>query len=274
MNVWQVTQSLKHKLQTVAWTLPSGHAAGSTDVVFGITGVHIYAGTPPSEEDIPPAFPFALITVDMGSPDSDSADIIEQQFSIVVAVQTLGDPLGEQSIIGGPRPDRGKSPGAGLLEVLERVYAAIGELTAYDGSALIVSSTGSASPQPLGRGRHVAFEEISVTATCTALPLYAAPEQLKVATVDAQQVWTWEGAHCSSRFDFRQYRFGYKTGSTAVDTVEGLTATLYAGASATFTHTPVAGRVYQVFTDYDPRGVGLNEYNSVKETGSFKVVPA
>lgn len=260
MNPWQLTQQLQHLLETVKWT------SGTKQVVFGTTGVHVYAGTPPTDEEYPPAFPFCLVTLDSSTPDIDSPDLVDQQLTVVVAVKSSGDALGEHAIIGGPRSNLGSSQGAGLAEVAERVTAAIGDLTGYDGAATIVSSTNASAPQPLGRGKHVAFQQITVTAMCTSEPVFTAPQQIKLTGSD----WTWEGNNCQQRYDFLQYRFGYVTGSTAVDLPDDLTSVLYTGTTPTFTHTATEGRVYQVFADYSPRSTGTVAYTSTGQLGSYK----
>ena len=64
MNSWQLAQQIRHELQLVSWE------QGSADPVFGSRGVLVYAGAL-SEEQHPPGFPFALVTVGSGSPDPD-----------------------------------------------------------------------------------------------------------------------------------------------------------------------------------------------------------
>ena len=88
MNSWQLAQQIRHELQLVSWE------QGSADLVFGSRGVLVYAGAL-SEEQHPPGFPFALVTVGSGSPDPDDPDLIEQQFGIIAAVQVVGDPMGQ-----------------------------------------------------------------------------------------------------------------------------------------------------------------------------------
>ena len=121
MNSWQLAQQIKHELGLVAWD------SGSRDVVFGPRNVLVYAGAL-GEDQHPPGFPFALVTVGSGSPDPDDPDLIEQQFGIIAAVQVVGDPMGQGAIIGSSRADYGKSAGAGIAEVGERVRYAIERL--------------------------------------------------------------------------------------------------------------------------------------------------
>lgn len=262
MNPWQLTQQLQHNLQIVRW------ATGARQVVFGTSGVHVYAGTPPSDEEHPPAFPFCLVTIDSATPDEDSPDLLEQQMTVVVAVRSSGDPLGAHAVIGGPRTNTGTSAGAGIAEVSERAHAAIGDLSSYDGAASIVSATNASSPQPLGRGKHVAFQQITVTAMCTTLPFYTSPEQLQVNA----DTWQWDGHDCEQRYDFMGYRLGFVSGDTPVETADQLEGVVYTGTNTQAVHNPISGRTYQVFADYSPRKTGVIGYSSITQRGSFIVL--
>ena len=245
MNAWQLAQQLKHTLATLAW--PGGAGA----VVFGPRSVFVYAGSEPDPGDVPPAFPFAAVTIDAGTPDPDEPGLIERRFVVVVAAEAAGDPLGEHAIIGSSRVNVGRSAGAGVSEVAERVHTALRSLTGADGAAVVVSAAGVSAPRTLGDGRHVAFETLTLSAWCTAAPYYAAPEQFR----RVGQVLSWRGAHCSARFDFLRYHVGYVTGSTPAASPEDFAATVYTGTALEAAATIVAGRTYSVFAEYDPRGV-------------------
>jgi len=251
MNPWQLAQQLRHVLARVAWE------DGSGAVVFGQQGVIVTAG-PVSDEALPGGFPFAIVTVDSGSPDPDDPSLLLQSFSIVAAVQVFGDNMGEFAVIGGARADLGKSTGAGILEVGERVRSAVQSMTGADGAALVVSATGTAAPTPIGQGRHIVTEEFRVTALCTSQPVYTAPQEL----TRGGSTWRWNGDQCAARFDFLRFRLGYITGSDPADTPGDLTAVAYTGTGTEAAASTSAGRVYQVFADYHPRGTGAVEYSS------------
>jgi hypothetical protein len=246
-----MAQQIKAELQAVAWL------DGSAEVVFGARSVFVFAGAPPNEDAIPPGFPFALVTIDSGAMDEDAPELIDQSFSIITAAEVAGDPLGEFAVIGSSRADLGKSAGAGVAEVAERVRAAVQDLTGADGAKVLLSASATGAPVSLGRGKHLAFDELTLTAVCTSQPHYAAPQQL----AKASDVWTWVGPHCSDRFDFLQYRLGYVAGSTPASD-PGSATIVYTGSAATTTHTPVAGRAYSIWADYDPRGTGSVAHSS------------
>lgn len=259
MNPWQLAQQLKHELAAVTW------ASGARDVVFGSRSVFVYAGAPPTDEQHPPGFPFALVTIGAGTPDADDPDLIEQTFSIVSAVEVAGDPLGEHSVIGSSRADFGRSAGAGIAEVAERVRFAVQNLTAYDGAAVVVSGSGTGAPTVLGRGRQIALDEFTVTALCTSSPRYTAPQQL----TRFGETFSWAGAWAVPRFDFQRFTFGYSTGLEPVASPADLEAVIYQGTNTEVAATANSGRIYQVFADYNGHGSQLAVASSAPEVGSY-----
>ena len=264
MNPWQMAQQIKHLLQAVTWQ------QGASAVVFGQRGVVVYAGSPPSDNAVPPGFPCALVTIGAGTPDRDHPDILSQRFGLAVIAEVAGDPFGEFAVLGGARTDLGVSAGAGVAEVSERARAAVQALTGADGAHIIVSSVGTSAPRTFGQdGRHVAIEEFELEAWCTAQPEYSAPQEVVVSG----STWTWEGAHCSDRFDFLQYRLGFVTGSTPASSPADCDGFVYTGTAATATHAPVSGRAYSVFADYDPRSTGsIANSSDGSVVGAFRVV--
>ena len=257
MNAGQLAQQLKHELATITW--PGG------SVVFGPRSVFVYAGAVPSDEEMPPAFPFAAVSIGSSTSDDAQPDLITQTFSVGICVEVAGDPLGEFAVIGSSRANLGKSAGAGVTEVTERVRAAINRLTIFDGASIVVSGTGTTAVSSPIRGRHVAAEELTVQALCSAAPHYSAPQQVR----RSGNIVSWVGAHCSNRFDFQRYRFGYVTGSTPATTPAGLTSVIYTGPALEAATAIAPNRVYQVFADYDPRGTGTTAASSEPVVGSY-----
>ena len=252
MNPHQFAQQIKHRLEQLAWV------DGSADPVFGTRGsVLVYAGSL-AEDQTPPGFPFALVTIDAGEADQDAPGLIEQRFSVITAVEVAGDAMGEFAIIGGARPDLGSSAGAGVAEVAERVRSALQELTGVDGAHVQLSAASTAAPRTLGRGRHLAYDEFALVALCTSQPYYAAPVQLRRTGA----AWSWVGAHCSSRFDWKQYRLAYKAGATPPATPADADGVVYTGSNTNATHTGLNGRAYSVFAHYDPRATGAAVFSS------------
>lgn len=257
MNPFQLAQQLKHMLQTVAWD------DGSGEVVFGTQGVFVAAGDV-QEDSIPPAFPFALVTIDNGTPDPDEPSLIRQTFSIAIAVEVSGDPIGEHSVIGSSRSDLGKSVGAGIAEVAERVRFAVQKIATIDGAPIVVSGSGVSAPKPVGRGRHVAMESYTLDALCTSQPVYSAPQHVS----RFGEALRWDGTLCSPRFDFLRYRVAWKAGATAPASPADGTV-VYTGTAQECALTFAGNRTYAVFADYDPRGNGSVAASSAAVVGSY-----
>lgn len=246
MNSWQLAQQLKHLLASVTWQ------DGSQNVVFGPRSVIVYAGSTPTEDEMLPAFPFALVTIDSATPDDSAEELLMQQFTIVTAVEVAGDPLGEFSVIGSSRADLGKSAGAGIAEVSERVRFALQDLTGINGAPVRVAGSGTSAPQSLGRGRHLAFEQFMVTAMCSSQPFYAPPQQFRLVGTNFE----WVGTHCTNRFDFLRYRVGYVAGSTPAANPSAATI-VYTGTAPSYNiGALLPGFTYSVWADYSPRGTG------------------
>lgn len=257
MNPFQLAQQLKYLLQTVEWV------DGAGEVVFGTQGVFVTAGSV-DEDNVPAAFPFCLVTIDNGTPDPDEPSLIRQSFSIAVAVEVAGDPLGEHSVIGSSRANLGKSVGAGIAEVAERVRAAVQKIATIDGASIVVSGSGVSAPKPIGRGRHMAMEAYAIEALCTSQPVFSAPQQVQ----RFGEVLRWNGTQCSSRFDFLQYRVAWKFGSTPpTSPADGTVA--YTGTAQECALTFAGNRTYAVFADYDPRGTGSVAASSAAVVGSY-----
>lgn len=243
MNPWQMAQQLKHELATVEWP-------GTENVVFGPLSVLVYAGAL-TEDQHPPAFPFALVTIGPGTADPDDPDLIEQTFNVLVATEVAGDPLGEHAVIGGARA-AGSNANAGIAEVAERVRAAVERLTFFSGGSVVISGQGSGTPATLGKGRHVVFDEYRVTAWCTSRPVYTAPQELRLVG----DTWSWRGEQCAARYDFLEFRLGFLTDADAdaVESAAELDGTIYTGDAIETSVLPVPGRLYQLFAVYGSRG--------------------
>jgi len=265
VNARQFAQQIKHKLEAVTWP------AGSQDVVFGTQNrVVVYAGTP-TEEQIPPGFPWALVGIGPAQFDADDPGLATQELTVTVGASVAGDPMGAQAITGGPILDQGKSAGRGVGDLVERALSAVRSLLGSDGAKVILSAASTGSPTALGRGRHLAIAEVSLSAVCTAAEHWSAPQRLRYSTVASVGRWTWEGSHCEARYDFYRYRLVRKQGTTpSVSPSDG--TTVYTGTEAKFVGSQNSGYVYTIFCDYNSRGAALVEGSSSAERGAYRTV--
>lgn len=261
MNPWEMAKQIQDVLRTMSWP------GGSTEKVFGPRGVYVFAGTP-TEEQVPPAFPWALIGIDTATADEDHPEVLTQDYTIVTAAEVAGDPLGSNAVIGGSVAELGKSVGRGIAEIDERVRIAVGNLLGVDGAKIKLSTASIGSPTRLGRGHHIAMASLTITAVVTSALHYAAPQLL----VYAAGTWTWSGPHCSDRFDFLQYRLVSLAGASPPETPADGTV-VYTGSTASFTASRSGSTTYSVFADYNARaGSSVDGSSSGSEVGAYVVV--
>ena len=220
-----MAQQIKHELQQVTWPVTGG------EVVFGsqANSVAVVAGGPSSQEQIPSTWPWAMVAIDGGNVDEDEPNLIEQTFRVIVAAKVWGDPTGENSVIGGARPDATTSQGRGAAELIERASVAVGNLNGVDGCKLLLSSSSVVGPVPIGGNAKdpCVMGELVVSGWCTMQADYASPQNLR-RVADA---WRWDGSHCASRFDFVQFRLVRKQGQEPALTPSDGT-TVFAGQSS------------------------------------------
>lgn len=245
MNPWQMAQQIKHELQQITWP------DGTGGKVFGNlkqSSVVVFAGVP-TEQQLPTGYPWALVGIGNGEADEDHPELIEQQFEIVCGAQVGGDPMGEFALIGGSQSDLGKSAGRGILEVAERVRSAVQNLTGVDGAPVQITTSSTGSPTVVGRGKHLALDELVLTAVCTSALHYSAPQEASVSG----STLSWNGAHCEARFDFYQYRVFEEAGTEpSADPVSN--GTLCYTGTATEKTGINTGKALTVVADYNARG--------------------
>jgi len=258
VNGLQMAEQLKFRLATVVW--PSG----SGQVVFGSRGVYVFAGTP-NEEQIPPGFPWALVSIGRGTPDREQPTLLDQPYTIVTAAEVAGDPLGEMTLIGGPLASDGigRSANRGVLEIAERVHACIADLTGADGAPIVVALSGPGAPSPLGKGRHCVLHEHEVRALVTTEFCYAAPQNLRVSGGTGL---AWSAAHCWARYDYVDTVVVAKAGSAPTSVSDGsivYTDSARAGAWSG----PIGTNKHSVFARYNARSRTVAAFASPYEVG-------
>lgn len=174
--------NIKSELIAQTWT-------GSSNVVFASNCVVI---TTYAEVDVVLAAlrtPFAIVIPGEFPSDPESGeepDFLIGTVTIRFGVIIPGETLGENPIMGANRPDSTKSEGAGLTQIEQEVFNAIGRLNTNDGIDIQFRQMGQSEAKIYG-DRYIAFQDIRFEAVCTTVD--SATEQSLLSTViqDADQ---------------------------------------------------------------------------------------
>jgi len=244
MNPEQMARQIRHELEQVTWP------AGSQALVFGSQGrVRIYSDLP-TEEQIPPVFPAAMVGIKSGTPDRDLPEFMHQQFTVTALAMVGGDPMGQHSVVGGATADVGTSAGKGVMELAERVRYVLKNIMGATGSKVHMHLSSTETPVSIA-GKHLVANDTGIEAMCTSDLYYAPPQQF----VNSGSSWTWVGAqHCRSRHDFVSYALAYIVGSTPAEDFSSYTQVESSVTTEAITHVAVPGRVYTVFAEYNRHG--------------------
>lgn len=157
--------AIKNKLIAQNWT-------GSSNVVFPSGGVVITRALD-LEKAMSGGIPWPMALVMPGDFKSDPEYGEEPDFligSVVVRIAqvTPGDTVGENPLMGANRADSTKSEGAGLYDIEQEAYNAIGKLNTQDSITIQFRQIASAGAG-LMDNRYVAWEDLEFEAVCTAV---------------------------------------------------------------------------------------------------------
>ena len=124
MNAWQVAKQIRYLLRQATWTDSPNHK------VFG----QVIIGEGVSEKAVSQIrFPFALIVPMDATADDEEPRLERQNYEVQLVARVANDPLGESTLIGGPRASAGSSGGRGIMELEEVLYDAIVTLDRTNG---------------------------------------------------------------------------------------------------------------------------------------------
>lgn len=162
MTKTQLLTAIKNKLIAQTWT-------GSTNVVFPSGSVVVSKAIARSA--------LASMTVPVAQiiPGGGKAD---QQFDedpnllvmpVTVRLITLapGDAVGENPLMGANRADSTLSEGAGLYDLEQELYNAIGKLNVQDGIVIQFRNQGDSGAEYIDDGLYMAYEDHNFEAICT-----------------------------------------------------------------------------------------------------------
>lgn len=260
MNPWQFAQQIKHVLEVAVWDGADGAA------IFGDRGaVAVFAGMPTSEQ-LPIAYPFALVGIDSGDFDADHPDTLTQRFSLTIGALVAGDRMGEMAIIGGPvRSGAKKSANRGVAEISARARSYVQSLTGADGCRVLLSGVTTSPPVQVQTSSHLAMEQTTLEAVCTSQPYYDPPQRLRWSGGK----WRWEGAQCQARYDFVEFVLVRKPGAQPSASPDDGTI-VYTGTDAEWTGTQAGGSTYTCFAGYSDRGTTSETYSDPVR-GAYRV---
>lgn len=244
MNARQMAQQIRAVLAAATWPESGG------ELVFGDRQVYVVAGAP-DDKELPPSAPFALVHLGVGTADPDDPNLIAQEFTVLTVSDVPGGRMGEAALVGGSKSSGGSSANRGVLELNDRVRAALKDLRGADGANLFLHTSATGAPIRLGAGRHAAVGETRFSGWVTAEPEFEPPSRFALSG----STWSWDGSACEARFDFVQYRFGYKNGSVPASSPDdpGF-VTLETPTSSPYVRNPGAGLAYSIFAEYSQRG--------------------
>lgn len=157
--------NIKTELLAQTWT-------GGSNKVFGGGSIII---TTYAELDAVLAYaqcPFAIIMPGEFPSDpeyGEEPDFLIGQVTVRIGTILPGETLGENPLMGANRPDSTKSEGAGLYQIEQEVYNALGRLNTNDGINIQFRQTGEAQATLLPDKRYIAFEDMKFEAVCTAV---------------------------------------------------------------------------------------------------------
>lgn len=206
-SVRQTALQLRHLARAATW------ADSPNEVVLG-GSCYVTPGFT-DDDELPDRLPFGVFNIGDESPDEDDGTLVSQEFLFYVATSVEGHNLGENHLLGGPaatQPRGGSSQGAGLLDVADALFAAVGQLTGADGTPIEVVPAGTPAVAVL-RGREVVYRAYRLTALCTRVDEFPAPRRLVATGGSGEIALTWDLP--PSRYDMDSMIVRYASGATA-----------------------------------------------------------
>lgn len=172
-------QNIKTELLNQTWT-------GSSNKVFGASGGSVVITTY-TELDAVMAYcqsPFAIIIPGDFPSDPEAGeepDFLIGEVTVRIGCIIQGETLGENPLMGANRADTTKSEGAGLYQIEQEVYNALGRLNTNDGIDIQFRQTSEVQATVDASKRYIAFEDMKFEAVCTTVD--SSTEQSLISTV-------------------------------------------------------------------------------------------
>jgi hypothetical protein len=264
----QVLKQIRYLLRTATWTeSPQALVLGSS--------VYVTQGWD-DEADNPVRLPFAIVSLGTQTPDLHDPHLLTQEVIVVLATSVHGDPLGENSLIGGPGAASGrwgKSEGRGLMDLETALLTSIGRMTGADGVPILVSHGAAPAPEKMGEDVHLVHRQYVLSVVCTRADEYPAPQNLVVnVATPGQAALTWDLP--PARFDRYAMKVRRASGSTApVSETAGTDVPVSALAtSVTVTGLSAGVHSFALFMGFDDLAAtpATAHHYSSQVTGSYR----
>ena len=163
MNKRAMVAALKTELQAQTWT-------GGSNKVFGGGSVIV---TTYAELNAVLAYcqsPFAVIMVGEAQCDpqfGEEPELLVVPITVRIGTVTPGETLGENPLMGANRPSSTRSEGAGLYQIEQEVYNAIGKLNDLESITIQNRQIGQAGAIVTEDKKYIAYEDLRFEAVCT-----------------------------------------------------------------------------------------------------------
>lgn len=179
MNAWQVAKQLRYLLRLATWP------DSPNDKVFG----QVIIGEGVSEKAVSQIrFPFALIVPMDATADEEEPRLERQNYEVQLVARVANDPLGESTLIGGPRASAGSSGGRGVMELEEVLLDTIVTLDRSSGVRIRSDYKTAAESRFVEGMGYVGTRGYMFSALVTSARSYGAPSELTAASLGSGDV--------------------------------------------------------------------------------------
>ena len=188
MNVWQICQVIQNRLRSATWP-------GSSNVVFDNDSVRII---PQGDEIesldeglVPPLCMIMPLSGDMDPQFREEPGYVRRTIDITLVTVNQNDRIGEAPIMGAARADQTSSPGRGLLELEEQVFATIKQLGVEDGIVIQFAGYGEGVVRRDAGNNYIGIQDYTFVVYCSTEAEYPGVDLFTVVGGTAEAILQW-----------------------------------------------------------------------------------
>ena len=163
MTKRELLNAIKTELLATVWT-------GGSNKVWGTGSVTISKAPELKSFLSYSRSPFAVIVPNDFKADpqhGEDPNLIVGNVIVRIGTVTPGDTLGENPLMGANRPDSTKSEGAGLYQIEQELFNAIGKMNTQDSIVIQYRSMGDSGAMLSDTNSYIAYEDHVFEAVCT-----------------------------------------------------------------------------------------------------------